>query len=538
MKFYISATGIKKVTISNPGVGIGKGSGGCAAAAAALAARRFSGRTLLLLLLLLAIVLPFIFVRFAFLVLESASVCDSPLDCMGLRLFRGGDTSLKIGEELTRALVEETDQDVNGRGKKGSLESFDDLVKEMTLKRRDIRAFASVTKKMLLQMERKVQSAKHHELVYWHLASHGIPKSLHCLSLRLTEEYSVNAMARMRLPPPESVSRLTDPSFHHIVILTDNVLAASVVISSTVQNAVNPEKFVFHIVTDKKTYTPMHAWFAINSASSPVVEVKGLHQYDWPQEVNFKVREMLDIHRLIWRRHYQNLKDSDFSFVEGTHEQSLQALNPSCLALLNHLRIYVPKLFPDLNKIVLLDDDVVVQSDLSSLWETDLNGKVAGAVVDSWCGNNCCPGRKYKDYFNFSHPLISSSLVQDDCAWLSGMNVFDLKAWRQTNITEAYSTWLRLSVSSGLQLWQPGAIPPTLLAFKGLIQSLEPSWHVAGLGSRSVKSPQEILKSAAVLHFSGPAKPWLEISNPEVRSIWYRYVNSSDIFVRKCKIMN
>ncbi|CAG7902971.1 unnamed protein product [Brassica rapa] len=533
MKFYISATGIKKVTISNPGGGNGKGGGGGCAAA-----RRFSGRTLLLLLLVLAIVLPFVFVWFAFLVLESASGCDSPLDCMGLRLFSGGDTSLKISEELTRALVEETGQDGNGIGKKGSLESFDELVKEMTLKRRDIKAFASVTKKLLLQMERKVQSAKHHELVYWHLASHGIPKSLHCLSLRLTEEYSVNAMARARLPPPESVSRLTDPSYHHVVILTDNVLAASVVISSTVQNAVDPDKFVFHVVTDKKTYTPMHAWFAMNSASSPVVEVKGLHQYDWPQEVNVRVKEMLEIHRMIWRRHYQNLKDSDYSFVEGTDEQSLQALNPSCLALLNHLRIYIPMLFPELNKIVLLDDDVVVQRDLSSLWETDLNGNVVGAVVDSWCGNNCCPGRKHKDYFNFSHPVISSNLRQDDCAWLSGMNVFDLKAWRQTNITEAYSSWLRLSVSSGLQLWQPGALPPTLLAFKGLTQSLDPSWHVAGLGSRSVKSPEEILKSAAVLHFSGPAKPWLEISNPVVRSLWYRYVNSSNIFVRKRKIMN
>ena len=102
------------------------------------------------------------------------------------------------------------------------------------------------------------------------------------------------------------------------------------------------------------------------------------------------------------------------------------------------------QLFPDLDKIVLLDDDVVVQRDLSSLWETDLNGNVVGAVVDLWCGSNCCLGRKYKDYFNFSHPLISSNLLQDDCAWLSGMNVFDLKAWRQTNITEAYSTWLRL----------------------------------------------------------------------------------------------
>ena len=55
----------------------------------------------------------------------------------------------KISEELTRALVEETGQDGNGIGKKGSLESFDELVKEMTLKRRDIRAFASVTKKLV-----------------------------------------------------------------------------------------------------------------------------------------------------------------------------------------------------------------------------------------------------------------------------------------------------------------------------------------------------------------------------------------------------
>ncbi|XP_010525353.1 PREDICTED: probable galacturonosyltransferase 15 isoform X1 [Tarenaya hassleriana] len=531
MKFYISATGIKRVTISNPGAGVGKGG-------VAAPVRRFPSRTaMLVVLLLLAIVLPFLFVRIAFLVLESASGCDSPFGCMGWRLFRGGDTSLKVGEELTRALVEETDNDGNGRGNEGTLESFDDLVKEMTSKRRDIRAFASVTKKMLMEMERKVQSAKQHELIYWHLASHGIPKSLHCLTLRLTEEYSVNAMARSRLPPPEFVSRLTDPSLHHVVMLTDNILAASVVISSTIENAVNPEKFVFHIVTDKKTYTPMHAWFAINSVSSPVVEVKGLHQFDWPEEVNMRVKEMLEIHRLIWRRHYKNLKEDGFSSMEG-NEQSLQALSPSCLSLLNHLRIYIPKLFPDLNKIVLLDDDVVVQRDISSLWEMGLNGKVVGAVVDSWCGDNCCPGRTYKDYFNFSHPLISSSFIPDHCAWLSGMNVFDLEAWRHTNITESYFMSLRISQSSGLQLWRPGALPPALLAFKDFVYPLDPSWHVAGLGSRSIETPKEVIESAAVLHFSNPAKPWLEISNTEVRSLWYRHVNSSDSFIRKCKILS
>lgn len=102
------------------------------------------------------------------------------------------------------------------------------------------------------------------------------------------------------------------------------------------------------------------------------------------------------------------------------------------------------QLFPDLDKIVLLDDDIVVQHDLSSLWEIDLNKKVVGAVVDSWCGSNCCPGRKLKDYLNFSNPLISSNFNYDHCAWMYGMNIFDLKAWRRSNVTKAYHRWLKL----------------------------------------------------------------------------------------------
>lgn len=86
----------------------------------------------------------------------------------------------------------------------------------------------------------------------------------------------------------------------------------------------------------------------------------------------------------------------------------------------------------------------MVQHDLSSLLELDLNGKVVGAVVGSSCGDNCCPGRKYKDYLNFSYPIISSNFDHDHCAWLYGMNVLDLEAWRRTNITATYHKWLKL----------------------------------------------------------------------------------------------
>jgi alpha-1,4-galacturonosyltransferase len=104
---------------------------------------------------------------------------------------------------------------------------------------------------------------------------------------------------------------------------------------------------------------------------------------------------------------------------------------------------WTTQLFPDLNKIVFLDEDVVVQHDMSSLWELDLNKKVVGAVVDSWCGDNCCPGKKYKDYLNFSYPIISSNFDHDRCVWLYGVNVFDLEAWRRVKITTNYHKWLK-----------------------------------------------------------------------------------------------
>lgn len=533
MKFYISTTGIKRVTISNSSTGKRSSE-----PAAALASRRItSSRTLLPVLIVLGIVLPFLFVRVAFLVLESSAVCSSSLDCIGRRIFSGSDTSLKLREELARALMEAKDVSGNGGGGiQGSLDSFNELVKEMTSTRQDIKAFAFKTKAMLLKMEHEVQSARQRESIYWHLASHGVPKSLHCLCLKLAEEYAVNAVARSRLPSPEYVSHLIDPSFHHIVLLTDNVLAASVVVSSTVRNSARPEKLVIHIVTDKKTYTPMHSWFAINSFKPAVVEVKGLHQYDWSQVVNVGVKEMLEIHRLIWSHYYKNLKHEDFEYA-GENRRYLEVLSPSCLSLMNHLRIYIPELFPDLNKILFLDDDVVVQHDLSSLWELDLNGKVVGAVVGSSCGDNCCPGRKYKDYLNFSDPIISSNFDDDHCAWLYGMNVLDLEAWRRKNITATYHKWLKLNLNSGLELWQPGALPPALLALDGNVHPMDPSWHVAELGQRSQEAHGEKLKSAAVLHFSGPAKPWLEIGFPEVRGLWSGHVNFSNRFIRKCRIV-
>ena len=92
--------------------------------------------------------------------------------------------------------------------------------------------------------------------------------------------------------------------------------------------------------------------------------------------------------------------------------------------------------------MVFLDDDIVVQTDLSPLWDIDLNGKVNGAVKTCSGEDKFVMSKRLKSYLNFSHPLISQNFDPNECAWAYGMNIFDLDAWRKTNISSTYHYWV------------------------------------------------------------------------------------------------
>lgn len=115
------------------------------------------------------------------------------------------------------------------------------------------------------------------------------------------------------------------------------------------------------------------------------------------------------------------------------------------------------QLFPNLDKVVFLDDDVVIQRDLSPLWEIDLGGKVNGAVETCKGEDEWVMSKRFRNYFNFSHPLIEKNLNPDECAWAYGMNVFDLRAWRNSNIRDTYHTWLKEVISCSLDFCQTSA---------------------------------------------------------------------------------
>ena len=54
-------------------------------------------------------------------------------------------------------------------------------------------------------------------------------------------------------------------------------------------------------------------------------------------------------------------------------------------------------------------------------------------------------------------------------------------------------------------------------------------WHVLGLGYDPNVEPDDI-QGAAVVHYNGNMKPWLELAMSKYKSYWNKYVNYNDYF--------
>ncbi|XP_027350215.1 probable galacturonosyltransferase 14 isoform X2 [Abrus precatorius] len=471
-----------------------------------VAARHISYRTLFHTILILAFLLPFVFILTALVTLEGVNKCSS-FDCLGRRLgprlLGRVDDSGRLVRDFYKILNEVKTGEIPAELKLP--DSFEQLVSNMKNNQYDAKTFAFMLRGMMEKFEREIRESKFAELMNKHFAASSIPKGIHCLSLRLTDEYSSNAHARKQLPRPELLPLLSDNSYHHFILSTDNILAASVVVTSTVQSSLKPEKIVFHVITDKKTYAVLEA----------VENQNGIRNYYHGNHVAGA-----------------NLSDTS----PRKFASKLQARSPKYISLLNHLRIYLPELFPNLDKVVFLDDDVVIQRDLSLLWEIDLEGKVNGAVETCRGEDDWVMSKHFRNYFNFSHPLIAKHLDPNECAWAYGMNIFDLRAWRRTNIRETYHSWLRENLKSNLTMWKLGTLPPALIAFKGHVHPIDPSWHMLGLGYQNNTNIESVIK-AAVIHYNGQSKPWLQIGFEHLRPFWTKYVNYSNDFLRNCHIL-
>ncbi|KAK7290813.1 hypothetical protein RIF29_05525 [Crotalaria pallida] len=503
-----------------------------------VASRRLSYRMLFYSLLFFTFLLRFVFVLTSVDGIDGENKC-STIGCLGKKLgprILGRSTELTIPEVIYRTLDEPLSKD-ELQGRSDIPQTLEEFMTETKKGGYDAKTFAVKLREMVTLMEQRTRMAKIQEYLYRHVASSSIPKQLHCLALRLANEHSNNAEARLQLPSAELVPALVDNSYFHFVLASDNVLAASVVAASLIRNCLRPQKVVLHIITDKKTYYPMQAWFSLHPLSPAIIEVKALHHFDWFTKGKVPVLEAMEKDQKV----RSQFRGGSSAIVANTTEKpniiaaKLQALSPKYNSVMNHIRIHLPELFPSLDKVVFLDDDIVVQTDLTPLWDIDMNGKVNGAVETCSGEDKFVMSKRLKSYLNFSHPLISENFNPNECAWAYGMNIFDLEAWRKTNISLTYHYWVEQNIKSDLSLWQLGTLPPGLIAFHDHVHIIDPFWHMLGLGYQENTSFADAA-NAGVIHFNGRAKPWLEIAFPRLRPLWTKYVDFSDKFIRSCHI--
>ncbi|KAK2394435.1 putative galacturonosyltransferase [Trifolium repens] len=378
---------------------------------------------------------------------------------------------------------------------------------------------ATVVKKlraMIHSTEEQLHVLKKQTLFLTQLTAKTLPKGLHCLPLRLTTEYYKLNASQQQFPNQE---KFEDPQLYHYAIFSDNILATAVVVNSTVLNAKDASKHVFHIVTDRLNYAAMSMWFLVNPPGKATIQVQNIEKFTWLNASYSPVLKQLASPAMI---------DYYFKAHRATSDSNLKFRNPKYLSILNHLRFYLPEVFPKLNKVLFLDDDLVVQKDLTGLWSVDLKGNVNGAVET--CGESF---HRFDRYLNFSNPLIAKNFDPHACGWAYGMNVFDLVEWKRQKITEVYHNWQNLNHDR--QLWKLGTLPPGLITFWKRTFPLNRSWHVLGLGYNPNVNHKDI-ERAAVMHYNGNMKPWLEISIPKFRSYWTKYVNYNHVYLRECNI--
>ncbi|KAH9788186.1 polygalacturonate 4-alpha-galacturonosyltransferase [Citrus sinensis] len=366
---------------------------------------------------------------------------------------------------------------------------------------------------MLQTADEQVRSLKKQSTFLSQLAAKTIPNGIHCMSMRLTIEYYLLPPEKRKFPGSEN---LENPNLYHYALFSDNVLAASVVVNSTIMNAKDSSKHVFHLVTDKLNFGAMNMWFLLNPPGKAAIHVENVDEFKWLNSSYCPVLRQLESASM---KEYYFKADHPTTLSSGA--SNLKYRNPKYLSMLNHLRFYLPQVYPKLNKILFLDDDIVVQKDLTRLWSVDLQGKVNGAVET--CGESF---HRFDKYLNFTNPHIARSFDPNACGWAYGMNMFDLKEWKKKDITGIYHKWQNMNEDR--TLWKLGTLPPGLITFYNLTHPLEKSWHVLGLGYNPSVDRSEI-ENAAVVHYNGNMKPWLELAMTKYRSYWTKYIKSRNM---------
>lgn len=184
-------------------------------------------------------------------------------------------------------------------------------------------------------------------------------------------------------------------------------------------------------------------------------------------------------------------------------------------------RLLLPRLLPDLDRILYLDSDIVVCGDLGVLWDFELAGTLALAVQDVAAPYIDCekalPNFERCEPFLPAHRPIENwqDLGLDPLApyFNSGVMLMDLQGWRTESIGDSCLSVLK-EHRSFVKFWDQYALNVVLSGRWGMLpERWNSTSHLMSIphssqSAFSAASFEESRLRPEIIHYTGPAKPW------------------------------
>lgn len=171
-----------------------------------------------------------------------------------------------------------------------------------------------------------------------------------------------------------------------------------------------------------------------------------------------------------------------------------------------YYRYLLPNLLPNIDKILYMDADIIVNGDISSLYDTDISKYYIAGGYDLYIDDI-----KYKSKIGFE---------QDELYVNAGVLLMNLKQMRTDNIPQKLIDTTK-NMASKVKYQDQDIIN---IVCRGKILEFDSIYNYT---SHNILKEKSKYKHAVVIHYTGPNKPWLSDSNNPMRHLWRRYAKKA-----------
>ena len=171
-----------------------------------------------------------------------------------------------------------------------------------------------------------------------------------------------------------------------------------------------------------------------------------------------------------------------------------------------YYRYLLPNLLPNVDKILYMDADIIVNGDISSLYDTDISKYYMAGGYDLYIDDI-----KYKSKIGFE---------QDELYVNAGVLLMNLKQMRTDNIPQKLIDTTK-NMASKVKYQDQDIIN---IVCRGKILEFDSIYNYT---SHNILKEKSKYKHAVVIHYTGPNKPWLSDSNNPMRHLWRRYAKKT-----------